>query len=228
MRCHRCGRIGHYQYDCRSFVSEGSSVRRPLGNFRFNSGRRRFSARHGNSLPWYRMLAISAEEESSSFETDENLLNAPAVPDKNETDELRDEVAALRDQFEHLALQPFSAPVASVVSVQFQPAKASQFRNYRLLSGWFLCLLVFVIGTTVSQLEPVRMFSLCGASQSGHFVSVPRRVLCIPPQPEHVTETPMVVYVPHSMPGQIPAFKCSFQKYEDWHFWVLWWSGYSF
>ncbi len=79
--------------------------------------------------------------------------------------------------------------------------------------SWLLCLLVFVIGTTVSQLEvPVHMFSLCGVSQSGHFVSVPRRVRCIPPQPEHITETPVAVYVPCSMPGQIPTFKSSFRK----------------
>ncbi len=60
--------------------------------------------------------------------------------------------------------------------------------------------------------RPVRLFNLCGPSQSGHFVSVPAQVRCVPPELARISEAIAVVYIPCSLPGQIPAFKCSIRK----------------
>ncbi len=152
-------------------------------------------------------------------------------PPKEEADSLRSEVAALRDQLEHLALQPYSALVASVLCTSLSEVERSWPKSVkngrvpqnnlrrRLGYDWrcsplllFCFSLLFFVSVSKELGSPMRMFNLCGASQSGHFVSVPSRVRCIPPAPAKISEVLALLYVPRSLPGQIPAFKCSTRK----------------
>ncbi len=136
-RCFRCGKVGHYIYTCRSSSgSHGNAFgSRPSRNSRRSfRGSRRFQAgRRGYSAPTrYQTLAIDVEAPPRAFRNGEVESELPLEsPPEKEVVELKTEVAALHDQLEHLATQPYSALVASVLCEPLQVVEKEKVKkNY--------------------------------------------------------------------------------------------------